>query len=86
MDLRICVLHRGWVLIGDYSRKENYCTLKNPYVIRRWGTCKGLGELAIEGPKENTILDKEYENEFHELQIVRTIKCDESKWSSYYGS
>jgi hypothetical protein len=85
-DLRICILHRGWVLVGYYSRENNYCKLKNPYVIRRWGTNQGLGEIAINGPQTDTILDKETETEFHETQIIRTILCDTTKWLNYYAN
>lgn len=82
-DIRICVLHRGWVLVGAYERKGEFISLTNPKVIRRWGTTKGLGEIAIEGPTSSTVLDKEPESEFHISQCVRTIKCEETKWESH---
>ena len=82
-DIRICVLHRGWVLVGGYSRQGDFITLENPYVIRRWGTTKGLGEIAIEGPKSGTLLDKELECEFHIAQCIRTIKCEVSEWKKH---
>jgi len=86
MDLRICVLHRGWVLIGEYSRSGSYVTLKKPHVIRCWGTSRGLGEIALGGPNSGTTLDPEPEDEFHELQVIRTIKCNVENWGDYYGS
>ena len=79
MDLRIVILQRGWVLVGEWSQKGDMCFINNGSVIRRWGTAKGLGELAIEGPKEGTILDKEPESEFHISQVIRTIKCETPK-------
>ena len=82
-DVRICVLHRGWVLIGEYSRKAEFITLKNTHVIRRWGTTKGLGEIAVDGPLSGTVLDKEPECEFHTSQCIRTIKCEVSKWKKH---
>lgn len=86
MDLRICILHRGWVLIGEYVRDGEWITLNNAHVIRRWGTSKGIGEIAIDGPLPGTILDKEPESEFHQSNIIRAIKCDVSKWGGYYAS
>jgi hypothetical protein len=82
-DVRIVILHRGWVLVGIYNRKGEYSTLKKCHVIRRWGTNSGLGQLAIEGPLANTILDKEPDNEFHFSQIIRTIGCDYDKWQKH---
>jgi len=84
-DLRICVLHRGWVLIGLYEKNGEMITLKDPYVIRRWKTSKGLGQLALEGPGCDPLLDKETENEIHQSQCIRTIKCDIKLWGKYYG-
>ena len=82
-DLRIVVLHRGFVLVGFYRREGDYSFLEKANVIRRWGTSNGLGEIAMSGPNEQTILDPEPEGEFHYCQIIRTIKCDQSKWNGY---
>jgi hypothetical protein len=82
-DVRIVVLHRGWVLVGLYSRNGDYSILEKSHVIRRWGTSQGLGQLATEGPLSSTILDKEPNNEFHFSQIIRTIGCDYDKWQKY---
>jgi hypothetical protein len=49
----IVVLPHGWVLVGDLEGKK----LSNASTIRVWGTSKGLGELAKNGPTEKTILD-----------------------------
>lgn len=76
----IVILQRGWVVVGDFSKKGSECTIKNGFVVRRWGTTKGLGELAAEGPLANTTLDPLLETKFHELAIVARIKCS-SKWA-----
>lgn len=82
-DVRICVLHRGWVLVGDYMRNGDFITLTNNHVIRRWGTTKGLGEIAVGGPTSATVFDREPECEFHIAQCIRTIKCEGSKWEKH---
>jgi hypothetical protein len=79
-DIRIVILQRGWVMVGEYSRVENDCFLKNCSTIRKWGTSRGLGQIAMEGPTSETILDKQPDTEFHILTIVASIKCDASKW------
>ncbi len=81
-DIKIVVLQRGWVMIGRYSVENDICTLENAYVIRTWGTTKGLGELALDGKKPNTKLDKAGHVEFHILTVVATINCDDKLWDS----
>lgn len=82
-DLKIVVLQRGWVLVGRFERNGDECKLHNASVIRQWGTTKGLGELAAEGPKPFTKLDKcNGLVEFHWLTMVFSICCSEEKWLS----
>jgi len=58
MGRQIVVLDRGWVYVGDVSKTDEVVTIANAKNVRRWGTRKGLGELATEGPKPNTVLDE----------------------------
>lgn len=78
---QIVILNRGWCLIGDYSEKDNECTLDNASVIRVWGTTKGLGELAEEGPKTNTKLDPCPQVNFHKMTMVARMSVNESIWN-----
>jgi hypothetical protein len=78
--LNIVILQRGWVVMGKLKKKADYFTLTDGAVIRRWGTDKGLGQLAREGKQSETILEPTPETRFHELTVVGIIKCDESKW------
>jgi hypothetical protein len=83
-DVRIVILQRGWVMIGRYEYGEKKCKIYNAMVIRSWGTTKGLGELAAEGPKESTRLDPTNGLvEFHPLTEVATIVCNEEKWKHH---
>jgi hypothetical protein len=82
-EIRIVILQRGWVMVGRYSRNGDDCQLTNARVIRNWGTTKGLGELAGEGPKKETKLDPTNGLvEFHRLTEIATVKCNEEKWKS----
>lgn len=78
--IKIVVLQRGWVVIGNYVQTGEYVHLTKCCVIRRWGTTQGLPELAIKGPLSETVLDKSPEIRFHILTEIMSIKCDESKW------
>lgn len=79
-EIRIAVLQRGWVYIGNYYREGNNCRLENASCIRNWGTTKGLGELAENGANSNTKLDPCPTVEFHRLGEVLTIICNSKKW------
>lgn len=82
-NIKIVVLQRGWILVGIFEKNINKCTLHKASVIRRWGTTKGLGELALEGPKESTILDKcNGIVKFDILTMVLSIDCKEEVWIS----
>lgn len=79
-DLKIVILQRGWVMIGKFERSGNDCKLHNASVIRVWGTTKGLGQLALEGPQTGTKLDKCGLVEFDYLTTISVISCNPNKW------
>ncbi len=78
--MKICVLERGWVAVGNLEKEGNYYFLLNASFVRRWGTTKGLGEIAENGPTKDTILDKTPTIKFHENQLIFSISCKEEKW------
>lgn len=81
-EYKIVVLQRGWVVVGKMERDGSQCKLHQAYVIRNWGTTKGLGELALEGPKKDTKLDAcNGVVEFDYLTVVLTIAVNEAKWA-----
>ena len=81
-EYKICILQRGWVMIGKFERNGSDCKLHNAATIRSWGTTKGLGELAAEGPKKDTVLDKcNGLVEFDYLTVVATIAVNEELWA-----
>lgn len=83
-QVRIVILQRGWVMVGYYSRDGENCRLTNASVIRNWGTTKGLGELAKDGPTSNTKLDPTNGLvEFHRLTEIATISCSDDKWTKH---
>jgi len=81
-EIRIVILQRGWVAVGRYSKKGEYGKLENANIIRVWGTTKGLGEIAIDGPTSKTVLDRCPNIEFHELTTIAIMDCVEEKWES----
>lgn len=82
-EIKIVILQRGWVMVGKFERNGSECKLHNASVIRRWGTTKGLGEIASNGPTKDTILDKCFGVvEFDYLTVVASIAVEENKWRS----
>ncbi len=81
MKIKIVVLQRGWVLIGRFERTGDQCFLHDSSAIRIWGTTKGLGELAKDGPKRGTVLDKcNGLVEFDALTMIFSLDVDQVKW------
>lgn len=78
--LQIVVLDRGFVYVGDTKTDGDFVIILNAKNIRRWGTTKGLGELAREGKKQNTVLDNvgTVMAPYHSLQHM--ILCESSVW------
>ena len=82
-DIRIVILQRGWTMVGRLERNGSECKLANAAVIRTWGTTKGLGEIAKNGPTESTKLDKTHGVvEFDYLTVVAAITCEEKAWKN----
>lgn len=80
-DIKIVILQRGWVMIGRLEKNGNECKLHQASIIRVWGTSRGLGELATEGKKRDTKLDKcGGIVEFDYLTVVATISVDQNIW------
>jgi hypothetical protein len=54
---QIVVLDRGWVYVGKSREVGDKLVIEDAQCIRYWGTTRGLGELAANGPTGKTKLD-----------------------------
>lgn len=78
--INIVVVEAGWVLVGETESGTKTVTIKNAHAIRVWGTDKGLGQIALNGPTSKTVLDK-IGMAFVERDHIRfIIACEDSKW------
>lgn len=70
----IAVVASGWVFVGTHtdSTPDGYA-LKDAAVIRRWGTTRGLGELALKGVQKETVLDPVGLVEIERTSLICTI-------------
>lgn len=61
---------------------ESFCVISNASAIRRWGTTKGLGELAAGGPTTNTVLDYTGTVRVPLRAVIGLIDTETVKWPS----
>lgn len=81
-SIKIVVLQRGWVVVGEYvARGPNHMGVTRPYVIRRWGTNKGLGQLAQHGPRSSTKLDPALPMQWHLYAEVAVMDVNNDVWA-----
>jgi|HubBroStandDraft_2_1064218.scaffolds.fasta_scaffold54694_3 hypothetical protein len=82
----LVVMDRGFVLFGfiDGRHTAQWRTLRNCYVVRIWGTTKGLGELALKGPLPSTVLDRDGDVvRCNSNFFLRIIPCDNKAWAAF---
>lgn len=79
-NLKIVILDRGFVLVGNVTVKDDWVETTNASIIRRWGTTKGLGELAANGPLENTKLDPIGTVRSPLRALIGLVDCEAAKW------
>jgi hypothetical protein len=71
----IVIVTNGFVFLGDVTKHETYMQIENADCIRKWGTTKGLGEIAAYGPTAETILDPTGVVEVLNHAVVALIRC-----------
>lgn len=86
MNIRIVVMDKGFISVGVYKQTADEVVLESAAVVRRWGTTKGLGELAENGPTDSTILDKTPTERIPWHAVVKTIECNAKKWKKVLGA
>jgi hypothetical protein len=78
----IVVADRGFVYIGKMAWDGEFAIIEDAKNVRYWGTTKGLGELALNGPLSKTILDPVGTVRIPCRAVISIIDTDETKWSS----
>jgi hypothetical protein len=79
-EIQIAVLDRGFVYVGRAKTDDDWLYLTDAQNIRRWGTSKGLGELAQNGPMPNTKLDKVGSLKAPMKAIISLIDVEKTVW------
>lgn len=83
---QIVILQRGWVVLGDvsYGPRSDILHIKNASIIRQWGTTKGIGQLAIQGPTDKTILDPAGTIIAPENSVIFRINVEKNPQGKFY--
>ena len=76
----IVIADRGFVWVGNTEVDGEWCVITNASNIRRWGTTRGLGELAENGPTADTTLDPTGSVRIPIGSVVALIESEEKKW------
>lgn len=81
-EIKIVVLDRGFVYVGQVSQEDDFYVIKNAKNIRQWGTTKGLGEL-VSGPLANTKLDNVGTVRAPSRALISLIDVEQAKWNLF---
>lgn len=74
--MSIFALGDSWVLLGTPIEQTNTeIVIDDAYVIRHWGTNAGLGQLAYEGIRKDTVLDKQPRTTIPVPSITFIVAC-----------
>ena len=81
----IYMMERGFVIVGRKIGDDGpFVILGDCACVRRWGTSKGIGQLAAEGPLRETILDPQPEGTCLRLShCMEMIPCNPQRWESW---
>lgn len=80
--LSIVIADKGHIWVGTVAHEGDWCVVRQGACIRIWGTQRGLGELADEGPKSGTKLDPVREVRVSHRAVIAVIPCKEGPWAS----
>jgi hypothetical protein len=80
INRKIVILPSGWVFVGIWQEVGNRVILTESATIRKWGTEYGLGELAIKGPRKETVLDPAGTVSFQLGSEIASLDCKTDNW------
>ena len=79
--IQIVILDRGFVFVGDVTEEGGWLVISSAKNIRRWGTSKGLGELAALGPLAETKMDDAGTVRAPMRAVIGLLKCEAASWT-----
>lgn len=80
--LALVVADKGFVWVGQTVTTPEFVEIKGARCVRRWGTSKGLNQLATEGPLSGTQLDAPADLKVSRKALIAIIPCEAEKWAA----
>ena len=78
----IVIVDRGFVYVGETTADDEWCVIEEARNIRKWGTTKGLGQLALYGPTSETCLDMAGTVRVPTRALISLLDTEKMLWSS----
>lgn len=78
---QIAVLDRGFVYVGLCAVQDGTLIITQAQNVRRWGTTRGLGQLAAIGPQADTKLDPAGTVRAPLTSVMHMIDCNAAPWA-----
>ena len=80
---QIVIGMRGWVWVGMTKREGDYLVVRDARVIRKWGTTRGLAQIANSGPTADTKIDDPAPLRVHVLALIGTYEANAEAWTAW---
>lgn len=78
--LNLVIADRGHVWLGFVEEAGDWLIIRRARTVRRWGTTKGLAQLANEGRQEGTRLDDPAEVRLIKRALIALVPCRAEAW------
>ncbi|CEF48278.1 unnamed protein product [uncultured bacterium] len=78
---QIVVLDRGFVYAGHVAIEGDWVDIEDAINLRYWGTTRGLGQLALEGPTDGTKIDRVGHVRAPIRALISLIDTREESWT-----
>ena len=79
---QIVVADRGFVYVGQVELAADWVVVHQARNIRYWGTTRGLGQLAMEGPTATTRLDPVGTVRIPSRAVISLIDTEAALWTT----
>ncbi len=80
--LCLVVADRGHVWVGVTRTEGDWVLIDGARIVRRWGTTKGLNQLATSGPTGTTQLDAPADVKLNRRALIALVPCEAAKWAA----